>query len=123
MKTALSIALFASFGFAAHARADNHLVFGKEQGVRAAFCTQQSDAEAIARADSEEGIPKAREVMAARECGIGTAYVQPVRITYSGKTERGATVRVIEVEIEMIDNSKHKFYMVADVEIDGLIET
>jgi hypothetical protein len=119
MKTVLSIVLFGLF---AQAHAETQLVMGKEQGVRAAFCESQADAEAVARADSEEGIPKAREILAERACGLGTAYVQPRRVTFSGKTERGATVRVFEVVVELGD-TKHTVYMIADTEVVGLVET
>ena len=118
-----AVTLLVLMGLCAHVQAGTELVIGKVQGVRAAFCTLQADAEATARADSEEGIPKAREVMVARECGLGTAVVHPIRVTYSARTERGSTVRVIEVEVEMSDDTRQTFYMIADVEIVGLVET
>ena len=121
MKTVVALVLM---GLATQLHARTELVIGKVQGVRAPFCTTQADAEAIARADSEEGIPKAREVLATKDdCAPGTAVVYPKRVTYSGKTERGTTVRVIEVEVQMNDDTRETFYMIIDVEIAGLIET
>jgi hypothetical protein len=121
MKSVVALVLM---GLATHLHARTELVIGEVQGVRAPFCTTQSDAEAIARADSEQGIPKAREVFAALDdCATGTAVVYPRRVTYSGKTERGSTVRVVEVEVKMADDTRETFYIITDVDIVGLIET
>ena len=120
MKALLPLILI---GLCAQSHARTELVLGKEQGVRAAFCMVQADAEAIAQADHDGGIPQARAAMAARDCAAGAAYVYAKRITYSAKTDRGSTVRVIEVEMELDDDSKQTLFMVVDVEIAGLVET
>ena len=120
MKTLISLVLL-GLSTQLHA-ARPELVMGKDQGVRAPFCTQQADAEAIARADSEEGIVKARAVMESKECGIGQTVVHPLRVTFSGKTDRGTTVRVVEVEVEMNDDTKQTFFMIIDVDVIGLVE-
>ena len=121
MKTVVALVLL---GLATQLHAKTELVIGKVQGVRAPFCTTQADAEAIARADSEQGIEKAREVLAAKDdCAPGIAVVHPLRVTYSGKTERGSTVRVVEVEVRMNDDTRETVYLITDVDIVGLIET
>lgn len=97
------------------AAADPELRMHEEQPVRAPFCTDRADAVRIATADAQEGIVKAREVLkAAQTCGIAAALVTPRRVVYAGLTERGKTVRVVEVSVQ---GSTTTYYMIVDVKV------
>ncbi len=92
---------------------------GKVNGITAPACTTEADMIAVAKADSEGGIPKALEAFKANpNCDVAKAMMNVKRVVFSAKTERGATVRVLEVEAEGM-----KFYIMVDVEVVGFTST
>lgn len=97
---------------------------GKLQHVHAPMCLTREDMEEVARADSTGGIPAALTLLKAKEnCGLGEAMALVKSVTLSLPTERGKTVRVLEIQVDMADGSKVIIYMLSDVEVVGLTKT
>lgn len=97
------------------------VTLGVATGAHAPFCLNQADMVEVAKADMAGGPADAKILLQTKpECGIGEAFVTPKRVVFSGPTKRGATVRVLEVQVDLGDGSKLTLYMLTDVEIEGL---
>lgn len=119
MKTILAV-LLATFCAAAQAQ----LMANKPLRGNVPICKFQADMEEMARADSAGGVPAALEVLKTKkDCGIG--YVEGVLkgIKLALPTARGATVRVLAVEVTMADGSTQEYYILSDVEVEGFTAT
>ena len=97
------------------------IVMGTSQGVRAPFCLTAEAAVMVAKADSEGGPAAAMTVLkASGQCGFAEGVVTPKSVLFSAKTERGATVRVLEVVVDLGDGRHATAFMLSDTEVVGL---
>lgn len=103
--------------------ASAELLLGKTQAVRAPICLTAADMIPLAKLDAENGAEGPVKAMlglrANPNCGIGEAMMKAIRVVFSVKAERGM-IRVVEVEVEMADDSKAILYILTDTEVIGL---
>src|SRR5437879_5936043 len=87
---------------------------GKVEPVRGPFCLTEGDAILIAKADITGGFDAAAKKFNELDgCDVGQAMVKPLRVVFSGKTERGTTVTVLEIEAN-VEGQKYIVYLITE---------
>lgn len=117
-----AVALFLSL--VAYGSLAQGLALGKVFNVRAPVCKTQEAAVALAKLDHDQG-PQAvvASINGGEDCGVGTFRARVVKVVYKNTTERGKDVRVLEVAVEMQDDSWKTFYILTDNPVEGHYET
>lgn len=88
--------------------------------ARAPVCLTEKAALAVAQADHERGVDAAmKQLVTGKQCGIAVIHMKLVRVVKQFTTERGADLKVIEVLVEMRDNTWKTAWVIADVPIQG----
>lgn len=104
------IAILALWAFGAFGQ----VVEGQDMLVRAPLCFTKQDAIAIAKVDAKQGPAAAGAMFSNSEkCGVAVVHIKVGKTVFSVKTARGTT-KVIEVQVEMADDSWRTLYMLTD---------
>lgn len=92
--------------------------------ARVPICLSQESAVKVAVTDSEKGVPAALDaIIAAKDCGIGVVNIRLVKIVAQYSTERKAILKVVEVRVEMQDDSWKPAWVLMDIPIQGAHQT
>lgn len=119
VKSILCTLLIVVVGLFACTAMGQQVTMGEEHIVYASpVCTTKDSAIAVAKADAKGGGDAARELIkATKDCGIGTVVAQVIRIVFSTPTPRDTTDLVLEVKVQMQDDSWQTFYVLTDVPV------
>lgn len=95
------------------------LELGKPLYARAIICSEEAQALKMAEADQQGPEAFVHAVNESPVCGIATVHIKLHKVIASVPTERGTT-RVIEVTVEMADDTWQTAWILADQPIRGV---
>lgn len=95
------------------------LEMGKEQAILAPICISLEAAKELAEVDAKAGNGAVVAVLRnSKACMAAEFIAVPIKVRHEVKTARGKT-SVVEVHVEMQDDSWRSFYILIDVPIKG----
>lgn len=92
--------------------------------ARTPVCLSKESAMAVAEIDHQQGVPAAVELInETADCSFGTLNVKLVKVVAQFSTARGAELKVVEVLVEMADDTWKPAWVLTDVPIQGAFST
>lgn len=112
--SALVVLFLGGLVWASNARGE--VMVGAVGSFNTPICKTEKDMVEVAKADEADGVAMAIGVLQGKaDCARGQFYAKVVRVVFSAPTARGATIRVLEVEVD-----GQKFFVLTDSPLTGV---